>query len=98
MKPDAPRSGRSRALRRTVNLLILPFLWAVTAFICINSFENYTEVGDLGVLMLIMLFALLSWWYAEDRDRRRAVKGKAPDLDGNSRPAVDGDGHSPSAT
>jgi hypothetical protein len=106
MKPDAPRSGRSRARRFAVNVLILPLLWAVIAFICINSFEAYTEVGDLGLLTLILLFALWSWWYAEDRDRRRALKQTAPDRDGHSAngdgdghpPAmVDRDGHSPSA-
>jgi hypothetical protein len=97
MKPDAPRSGRSRALRIAVNLLLVP-LWAVIAFICINSFEKYTEVGDLGLLTLIILFALWSWWYAEDRDRRRAAKLTAPDRDGLSPSTADGDGHAPSAT
>jgi hypothetical protein len=97
MKPDVPRSGRSRALRLAVNILILPLLWAVIAFICINSFEKYTEVGDLGLLMLIMLFAILAWWYAEDRDRRHAIKQSAPGRDGHSPPTADGDGHARSA-
>jgi hypothetical protein len=97
MKPNAPVSGRSRALRIAVGLLLVP-VWAIVAFICINSFEKYTEVGDLGLLTLIMLFALWSWWYAEDRDRRRALKQAATDGDGHSPTAPDGGGHEPPAT
>src|SRR5260370_40033704 len=46
VKPDARRSGRSRAIRIAVNVLLVP-LWALVGFICINSFEMYTEVGNL---------------------------------------------------
>ena len=97
MKTNASRSGRSLALRIAV-ILLLALLWAVIAFICINSFEMYTEVGDLGLLTLIMLFALGSWWYAEDRDRRRALKQATTDGDGHPPSAADGDGVSPSAS
>jgi hypothetical protein len=97
MNPKASRSGRSRVLRIVVNLLMVP-LWALITFISINSFVKYTEVGDVTLLALIMLFAVWAWWYAEDRERRRAAKQSAPDREGDSPPADQGDGHSPSAT
>lgn len=96
MKPKAPLSGRQRAFWIALSLLLLP-LWSLIAFICINSFENYTEVGDLGLFTLVMLFALWSWWYAEDRDRRRALKQAATDGDGHVPTEPDGDGDVPPA-
>jgi hypothetical protein len=54
-------------------VLLVP-AWVLVAFISINSFEDYTEVGNLTVLALIMFFALWAWWYGEDRDRRQAAR------------------------
>ena len=96
MNPDATRARRSRALRITINVLLVP-LWAVVAFICINSFEKYTEVGDLALLTLILFFALWAWWYAEDRDQRRAIKHSLADGDGHASPNPNGDVQAPAA-
>ena len=63
----------SRAFRVLLYVLSVPvtlFFW----FLADNSWTNYTEVGNLGVLALFLLFGLFAWWYDEDRDRRRALK------------------------
>jgi hypothetical protein len=71
----SPRPRRRRVIRIIVNVLLVP-AWVLVAFISINSFEDYTEVGNLTLLALIMFFALWAWWYGEDRDRRRAAKAR----------------------
>jgi hypothetical protein len=63
----------NRMLRVVVYLLSVPvtlFVW----FLSDNSWEKYTEVGNLSVLALFILLGLFAWWYDEDRDRRRALK------------------------
>jgi hypothetical protein len=63
----------SRAFRVLLYLMSIPvtlFFW----FLSDNSWEKYTEVGNLTVLTLFMFFGLFAWWYDEDRDRRRAAK------------------------
>jgi predicted acyltransferase len=72
---ETSRPGRRRALSIVVNVLLVP-AWVLVAFISINSFEDYTEVGNLTLLALIMFFALWAWWYGEDRDRRQAAKAR----------------------
>jgi hypothetical protein len=63
----------SRAFRVLLYLMSIPvtlFFW----FLSDNSWEKYTEVGNLTVLTLFMFFGLFAWWYDEDRNRRRAAK------------------------
>jgi hypothetical protein len=74
---EQPRPRR-RALRVAVCVLLFP-AWVLVAFICINGFEDYTEVGNLVLLAGIMFFGVWTWWYQEDRDRRRGVDAAKPD-------------------
>lgn len=63
----------SRAFRVLLYVMSIPvtlFFW----FLADNSWEKYTEVGNLAVLALFIFFGLFVWWYDEDRDRRRAAK------------------------
>jgi hypothetical protein len=63
----------SRAFRVLLYLMSIPvtlFFW----FLSDNSWEKYTEVGNLTVLALFMFFGLFAWWYDEDRTRRRPAK------------------------
>ena len=79
---------RSRAFRIAFYLAMVP-VWGFVAFVSIDAFGDYTEVGDVTVLALIMLFALWAWWYGEDRDRRQAAQ--AAEGDGSPRPRADDD-------
>jgi hypothetical protein len=83
MNPLTRLFRRSRAFRLLFYISMVP-LWGFIAYISLNSFKNYSEVGDATILALIMLFALWAWWYGEDRDRRRAAK--AEQANGNGRP------------
>jgi len=79
----------SRAFRVLLYVLSVPvtlFFW----FLSDNSWQTYTEVGNLTLLVLFMLFGLFAWWYDEDRDRRRAAKAGRDNGAGSS----DGDGSS----
>lgn len=63
----------SRAFRVLLYVLSVPltlFVW----FLSDDSWQKYTEVGNLCVLALFLLVGLFAWWYDEDRDRRRALK------------------------
>jgi hypothetical protein len=51
------------------------------AFISINSFAKYSEVGNITLLTLILLFGVAAWWYCEDRDRRNGAAGDEHDGD-----------------
>jgi hypothetical protein len=82
MTQPTERRPRSRAVRIAGYVLLGP-LWALIAFLSINSLGTYTAVGDATVLALIMLFAAWAWWYGEDRDRRRAAKAAQVDADGH---------------
>jgi hypothetical protein len=81
MNPITRLYRRSRAFRLLLYVLTLP-LWALIIFVSFNSLGGYSEVGDVTLLLLVMLFALWAWWYGEDRDRRRAAKTQ---IDGNGR-------------
>jgi len=88
MNPLTRLFRRSRAFRLAFYVSMVP-VWALIAFVSINSFSAYSEVGDLTLLGLIMFFALWAWWYSEDRDRRRGV-AKADPGDGEGRPPISG--------
>jgi hypothetical protein len=63
----------SRAFRVLLYVMSIPvtlFFW----FLSDNSWQNYTEVGNLTLLVLFMFFGLFAWWYDEDRNRRRSAK------------------------
>jgi hypothetical protein len=83
MNPLTRLFRRSRAFRLLFYPSMVP-LWALITYISLNSFTDYTEVGDVTALALIMLFALWAWWYGEDRDRRQAAS--AEHANGNGRP------------
>jgi hypothetical protein len=90
MNPVTRLYRSSRAFRVLLYLLSIPltlFLW----FLADESWENYTEVGNLSVLALFILFGLFAWWYDEDRDRRRALKAAHRNEAGPS----DGEGRRP---
>ena len=73
----------SRAFRVLLYLLSVPltlFVW----FLSDNSWEKYTEVGNLSVLALFILLGLFAWWYDEDRARRRALKSAHENGDASS--------------
>jgi hypothetical protein len=73
MNPITRLYRGSRAFRVLLYVMSIPvtlFFW----FLSDNSWEKYTEVGNLTVLTLFMLFGLFAWWYDEDRNRRRAAK------------------------
>ena len=87
MNPFTRLYRASRVFRIVLYLLMVPatlFVW----FLADNSFENYTEVGNLTILAAFLFFALWAWWYGEDRDRRRAAKSSHNGLAS----AQDGDG------
>ena len=69
-------------MTKKIGLCLLPFVWAIVAFFCLNSFGTYTAVGNAIVVALIMLFAAWAWWFDEDRLRRRTARGQAPTRDG----------------
>jgi hypothetical protein len=90
MNPVTRLYRSSRAFRVLLYVLSIPltlFLW----FLADNSWEKYTEVGNLAVLALFMLFGLFAWWYDEDRGHRRALKA----VHGNGAGRSDGDGARP---
>ena len=86
MQQTPPRKRR-RAIRIAVNVLLVP-AWVLVAFVSINSWERYTEVGSLTLLALIMFFALWAWWYDEDRHRRGAT-APPETVNGDGPPAAD---------
>jgi hypothetical protein len=93
MNPVTRLYRSSRAFRVLLYVLSIPltlFLW----FLADNSWEKYTEVGNLLVLALFILFGLFAWWYDEDRDRRRALKV----AHGNGAGRSDGEGGRPTIT
>jgi hypothetical protein len=85
MNPLTQLFRRSRAFRLLFYVSMVP-VWALIAFISFNSLGGYSEVGDLTLLALVMLFALWAWWYGEDRDRRRAAQAEHTNGNGNGRP------------
>jgi hypothetical protein len=69
-----------RVLLYVLSVPVTLFFW----FLADNSWQKYTEVGNLGVLALFVLFGLFAWWYDEDRDRRRALKAGGDNGGGKS--------------
>jgi membrane protease YdiL (CAAX protease family) len=81
------RSRTFRILCYFLLLLAILLVWVVSD----DMWSNYTQVGDLTLMILFLLFAAWAWWYGEDRDRRQAAKtaqdnGAAPS-DGDGRPS-----------
>jgi hypothetical protein len=90
MNPLTRLFRRSRAFRIAFYVSMVA-AWFLICFISFNSLGGYSEVGDVTLLALIMLFAAWAWWYGEDRDRRRAItKANRPDEDGDGPPPVSG--------
>jgi membrane protease YdiL (CAAX protease family) len=92
MNPLTRLYRRSRAFRILLYVLMVPatlLVWVVSD----DMWANYTQVGDLTLFVLFLLFAAWAWWYGEDRDRRRAAKAAHNDEAG----PTDGD-RSPSTT
>jgi membrane protease YdiL (CAAX protease family) len=87
MNPLTRLYRRSRAFRVVLYVLFVP-LTLVVFVVSDDMWKAYTQVGDLTLLWAFVLFALWAWWYAEDRDRRRAAG--ASQHNGASR--ADGDG------
>jgi hypothetical protein len=54
MNPITRLFRRSRAFRLLFYVSMVP-LWAAVAFISFDSLGNYSDVGDLTILTLIML-------------------------------------------
>jgi hypothetical protein len=81
----------SLAFRVLLYLMSIPvtlFFW----FLADNSWEKYTEVGNLTVLALFMFFGLFVWWYDEDRNRRRAAKAAPENGAGSSNAGASSNG------
>ena len=87
MNPLTRLYRRSSAFRVVLYVLFVPL--ALLEFVVSDDmWKTYTQVGNLTLLSAFILFALGAWWYAEDRDRRRAARG----AHGNGSGSVDGDG------
>jgi hypothetical protein len=86
MSPLTRLFRRSRAFRLAFYLSMVP-VWALIGFVSFDALSKYSQVGDVTLLALTMLFAAWAWWYSEDRDRRRALL-KANQTNGDGRPPV----------
>jgi hypothetical protein len=87
MNPLTRRYRRSRTLRVLCYLLMVPATllgWVVSD----GMWTKYTQVGDLTLVFLFLVFAAWAWWYGEDRDRRRAASAGRDN--GAGRPDADG--------
>ena len=81
MTAGTPKTGKARVMRTVVNVLLVP-VWVLVAFICIHSFSKYSDVANLTLIALIMMFSLWAWWYGEDRDRRQAAAVRQDEANG----------------
>jgi hypothetical protein len=73
MNPLTRLYRRSRAFRIVLYVLMVPatlLVWVVSD----GMWSRYTQVGDLTLMFLFLVFAAWAWWYGEDRDRRRAAR------------------------
>jgi hypothetical protein len=73
MNPLTRLYRRSRACRIVLYVLMVPatlLVWIVSD----GMWVRYTQVGDLTLFFLFLVFAAWAWWYGEDRDRRLAAK------------------------
>jgi hypothetical protein len=87
MNPLTRLYRRSRAFRVVLYMLFLP-LTLLVFVVSDDMWKTYTQVGNLTLLAAFVLFALWAWWYAEDRDRRRATRASRS----NGAGWADGDG------
>jgi hypothetical protein len=74
MNPLTRLYRRSRAFRILCYVLMVPatlLVWVVSD----GMWTRYTQVGDLTLMFLFLVFAAWAWWYGEDRDRRRGSRG-----------------------
>jgi membrane protease YdiL (CAAX protease family) len=82
------RSRVFRVLCYFLMLLAILLVWVVSD----GMWSNYTQVGDLTLFFLFLVFAAWAWWYGEDRDRRRAAKAGrdngAGSTNGDGRPST----------
>ena len=88
MNPLTRLYRRSRTYRIVLYVLFVP-LTLLVFVISDDMWAKYTQVGNLTLLAAYMVFALVAWWYAEDRDRRRALRAAQDNgaswADGNGR-------------
>jgi hypothetical protein len=88
MNPLTRLYRRSRAYRLVLYCLFVPLMLLVYV-LSDDMWAKYTQVGNLTLLSVFLLFALWAWWYGEDRDRRRAASAAQDNgaswADGNGR-------------
>jgi hypothetical protein len=88
MNPLTRLYRRSRAYRVVLYCLFVPLMLLVYV-LSDDMWAKYTQVGNLTLLAVFLLFALWAWWYGEDRDRRRAARAAQDNgaswADGNGR-------------
>ena len=73
MNPLTRLYRRSRTFRVFCYLLMVPatlLVWVISD----GMWARYSQVGELILFFLFLVFAAWAWWYGEDRDRRRAAK------------------------
>ena len=63
----------SLALRIFGNVVFGPVSFLI-GVVSSNTLSNYTATGNAIAVACFMFFGLWAWWYAEDRDRRSALK------------------------
>jgi hypothetical protein len=81
MNPLTVLYRRSRTFRLLVFALFV-LLWALIAFIAINSFGHYTQFGNDALLFIVVVFAAWAWWYGEDKQRRQELARRDDDGSG----------------
>ena len=87
MNPLTRLYRNSRAFRLVLYLLMVPatlLVWVVSD----GMWAKYSQVGDLTLFFLFLVFAAWAWLYGEDRDRRQAAKA----AQANGAKGGDGDG------
>jgi membrane protease YdiL (CAAX protease family) len=87
MNPLTRLYRRSRAFRVFCYCLMPPailLVWVVSD----GMWAKYSQVGDLTLMFLFLVFAAWAWWYGEDRDRRQAARA----VQANGAKGADGDG------
>ncbi len=71
---------RSRLVRVLCYIALVP-VWAILVFVSINSFGNYSHIGDELGVAAIALFAAWAWWWGDRRDAH-ADDGDQADTNG----------------
>jgi positive regulator of sigma E activity len=74
---------RSRAYKIVLSPPVLGPVSFLIGMVSGRTLAKYTATGNAVLIVLFMLFAAWAWWYAEDRDRRSALKEpqRGPDND-----------------